>query len=282
MMLKIRTQQHVEESLQQKKFEKTGIFDLDTIRYIKPGEDGTLLSLSDLVFLLVHLNIAAEISSTTEQSLEEDTPAGSMYTSKKEYFLPAILKSADISSLVIPSGPSEEILPEPLCIRFQTGYLPMGFSCALIAKLLSEEKIKLPPDEVVLYKNKMKFRYDGQFNIIMISLPTRCEFHVARHSGHKLFHDQEVCPDIMKIICEAADGIIKSMQRSLLSENNYDFAFKCKKHRNTKFGHEPLAKCVYTDETRTQLKQIECLECVTTITDLNSEIKIWFGQVSTY
>ena len=280
-----RTQNRLEESAQQKRFEETGIFTPETVQYVKLEESNKFLSIFELVHLLVHLNIAAEILPANDRdyySGPNDTSTGSALdlSTRQEYFLPAILKSADISSLYFnPTCSPGEVLPEPLCIRFQTGFLPMGFSCALVARLLAEEKLKLPPEEQTFYKNKMKFRYDGQFNITMISLPMRCEFHLTRHSGQKQFHDEQCCPEIMKIICKVADVVVKSMQRSLLSKNNYDFAFKCQMHQNVKFGNEPLAKCVYTDETRTKLKQIECLDCGTTTTDLSKEIKIWFGEV---
>ena len=43
----------------------------------------------------------------------------------EEYFFPAILKTADISSLKCDAS-GEEISPEPLCIKFDTGYMPEG------------------------------------------------------------------------------------------------------------------------------------------------------------
>ena len=279
-----RKQKLVEVSSQQKSFEKTGIFTPETVEYVKPEESYKFLSFPDLVHLLVHLNIAAEVTlKDTDSPVENNKEVYHIVCEqkKKEYFLPAILRTAEISSLVMESqGLNEELLPEALCIRFQTGYLPMGFSCALSARLLAEEKFKLTPDESIVYKNKMKFRFDGQFNVTMISLPLRCEFHVTRHYGCKEFHDLDCCPEIMKTVCECTDWVLKSMQKTLLTRNSYDLAFKCPKHQNIKFGYEPLAKFVYSDVSRSRLKQIECQECSTTITNLSHEMKIWFGEVS--
>ena len=71
----------------------------------------------------------------------------------------------------------------------------MGFTCALSARLMAVEQFSLAPEEHTLYKNKMKFRYAGQFNITMISLPLRCEI------LHKLdtmevieFHEARLLP----------------------------------------------------------------------------------------
>ena len=286
-----RKEQHVEISSQQKKFEQTGIFSLDTVNYVCHEESNKFLSLSDLVHLLVHLNIAAEITTLPHDNSQDPSAPISLPALKgslnKEYFLPSILKEAEISSLFASSiGLNDELLPEPLCIRFQTGYLPMGFVCALAARLMAEKKFILLTNELVLYKNKFKFRFDGRFNITMISLPLRCEFHVTRHYGSEEFYHDDCCPEIRRIICKAANSVLKSMQKTLLSENHFNLAFKCPlsiRHKDVKFGHEPLAKFIYTHEsTQNQLKQIKCFDCETVlrISDINPNMKVWFGEVS--
>ena len=269
----------------QKRFEQTGIFNPLEVSY--PKESSKIMSIHDLVHLLVHLNIAAKITTfiddTKHRLASEHTQSEASPETKREsseYFFPAILKAADTSSLGCDVGAAaDKILPEPLCVRFQTGYTPMGFTCSLSARLMADEKFSLAPEEQTLYKNKLKLRYNGQFNITMISLPLRCEFQVGDHLGNKEFHRQDCCPEIMKLICEAINYVLKSMQRTLLSEVSYDLAFKCPNHPNSKFGYEPLAKFVHTDKSHTQLKYIECLECATTITDLKPEMKVWFGEV---
>ena len=273
----------------QMKFEQTGIFSPLEVSY--PKESSKIMSIHDLVSLLVHLNIAAKITTSiddtkyrlaSEHTQSEASPETKREScdSLEEYFFPAVLKTADISSLASDvRATADEILPEPLCIRFDTGYMPIGFTCALSARLMADKKFSLAPEEQTLYKNKLKLRYNGQFNVTMVSLPLRCEFQVSRHHGNKEFHKQDCCPEIMKIICEAINYVLKSMQRTLLSEISYDLAFKCPMHLKLKFGYEPLAKFVHTDKSHTQLKHIECLECATTITDLKPEMKVWFGEV---
>ena len=269
----------------QMKFEQTGIFNPLEVSY--PKESSKIMSIHDLVHLLVHLNIAAKITTaiddTKHKLASEHTQSEASPETKREsseYFFPAILKTADTSSLVSDvRATADEILPEPLCIRFDTGYMPMGFSCSLSARLMADEKFSLAPEEQTLYKNKLKLRYNGQFNVTMISLPLRCEFQVSRHYGNKEFHRQDCCPEIVRIICEAINYVLKSMQRTLLSEISYSLAFKCPMHSNLKFGYEPLAKFDHTDKSHTQLQHIKCLECATTITDLKPEMKVWFGEV---
>ena len=60
--------------------------------------------------------------------------------SKSMYFLPAVLRSA-ADELLQPIE-SERVI-EPLCVSFQMGYLPLGFVCALIAKLANEGNFQL-------------------------------------------------------------------------------------------------------------------------------------------
>ena len=268
-------------SSKQKKFEETGIFSSDDVTY--PNDSTKLMSLQDLVHLLVHLNIAAEIIASSDEvspkpKIQEAVQASSLPVEHVEYFFPAILKTTVIDT---PSEEvNEEILPEPLCIRFEIGYLPVGFTCALSARLIAERKFKLPPEEQVLYKNKLKFRYAGQFNVTMISEPLQCKFIVTRHYGSAAFH--ACCPEIIKTIRKAADNVLKAMQKTLLSRNNYDMAFKCplpRHQKDTTFGHEPLAKFVYTNISQSHLQHIECLECATTVSDLKPEMKVWFGEV---
>ena len=279
----------VDANAQQIKFEETGIFSPNEVAY--PKESSKFMSIYDLVHLLVHLNIAAKIPASPVQDRAKPQVLTSEHTQSKDsedkslsneelYFLPAILKTADISSLVCDgSGGSDEVLPEPLCVRFDTGYMPMGFTCALSARLMAVEQLSLAPEEQAHYKNKMKLRFAGQFNITMISLPLRCEFHITRHYGSKEFHELDCCPNIMNIIYEAINYVLNSMQRTLLSDISYDLAFKCPNHQDTVFGHEPLAKVVYHDQSNRQVKHIECFECATVITDLKPEMKVWFGEV---
>ena len=103
----------------------------------------------------------------------------------------------------------------------------------------------------------------------------------SHHHGSKAFHRQDCCPEIMRIICEAINYVLKSMQRTLLSEISYNLAFKCPMHSSLKLvmTNEQIAQFVHTHKSQAQLKHIECLECATTITDLKPEMKVWFGEV---
>ena len=204
-------------------FIETGHF---SISDIKSPESGTLLSKEILIELLVHLNIAAP--------------------SKSMYFLPAVLRSA-ADELLQPIE-SERVL-EPLCVSFQIGYLPLGFICALIAKLANEGKFQLLGREqrYEIYKNKVTFRFRGRYDITLISWPKYCEFRVALASGARIdedFSNENCCPLIRDTICEAINQIINSMRQSSVFHlsRTYTLGFKCPNHAsNADYGHAPQA-----------------------------------------
>ena len=274
-------------------FVRTGCFSPQDIKLTSVDQfEQNLLSIETLVDLLVHLNIIAEVPSNLDVTQSADsTGVNSSSTKQKRYFfLPAVLQTAELSLLT--REESEEQLPEPLCLWFPAGYLPLGFVCALCANLIAESKFKLIPfidnDQQVTYKNKMKFRFLGKFDIIMVSGPKYCEFHVSRWSGSTSYWDSECCPRIKAVICEAADRVIQSLKHGSLykplKDLTYDLAFKCPMHQTPEVGRQPLAKFVY-DDSRTAVnyshpKEIQCVfpTCATT-TDLSPSMKIWFGEV---
>ena len=223
-----------------------------------------------LVELLVHLNIAAQIPSTD--------------TSRKEYFFPAVLRTAEMRMLLREIGENEEVSPEPLCIRFTTGYIPLGFVCALGANLIGEQNFQLIPfkegDQSVVYKNMMKFRFNGEIDIVMVSTPKYCEFRVSKCTDVPVeFWDNECCPLIKTIICRAANKVVRCMQHGSLYKplKGYELSFKCPKHPNAVFSHEPLARLDF----RISSERIQCVHSECGIRScLTPEMNMWFGMVS--
>ncbi len=240
-----------------------------------------LISIDTLVDLLVYLNIAAKVP---------------LSSSKQEYFLPAVLQTAETD--IVKRKEKEknaELLPEPICIRFKTGYLPLGFVCALIANLIAENNLcPLIGESNQFYKNRIQFLFQGKFNISMISWPRYCEFRVSRHSGNTEFWSEDCCPLISKIVRTAANKVIQSMQHGLHSigrdSEMYELAFHCPRHPNADFGQESLAKLIYDHSDEEILfdldnhfpKKATCTnpECGTAIDPLTPEMMVWFGKVS--
>ena len=258
------------------RFVETGCFSPQDITLINKKEN--LLSINTLVDLLEYLNIAARVPSSSKD--------------KVYYFLPAVLQTAETD--VVKRKHKEEIeefLPEPICIRFKTGYVPLGFVCALVANLTAEKEFDLLCNESnKLYKNMIQFRFQSIFNVTIVSLPRYCEFRVTRQPLHnKLteFESNDGCPLIMKTLRTLANKVIHSMQHGLRSVANdssmYKFAFHCPRHSDADFGQESLAELVYdySDQhiEKSILDKALCTKCKTAI-PLTSEMVVWFGKVS--
>ena len=275
-------------------FVKTGCFSPQDIKTMDKKTKSTkkLLSVDTLVKLLIHLNIIALVPSSDSLLAQEEKPDKTDSAERKKYyFLPAVLQTADLALLAKEENADQ--LPEPLCIRFKTGYLPLGFVCALSANLIAEGSyLQLIPfndgDQQVTYKNKMRFRFQGKFDIVVISGHKYCEFRVHRLSGNTKFWDSECCPQIKTIIIEATNRVIQSLKHGSLykpmKELTYELAFRCPKHKGFEISHEPLAKLVYSDPSSTTSntipEEICCVDpsCLVT-SNPSPQMLMWFGEV---
>ena len=258
-------------------FVQTGCFSPKDIKLeTVTQENNKLLSIETLVDLLVYLHIAAKVPLSSDKEI-------------LEYFLPAVLQTAETDMVQRrEEDRNEELLPEPICIRFKTGYLPLGFVCALSANLIAENKFDLLIGESKCYKNRILFRFDGKFDITVISCPRYCEFRVLRHSpGNTEFWSKDCCPLIKEIVCTAANKVIQSMQRGLrsigINSEMYKLAFHCPRgvHSKAEFGQESLAIFCHCDQD-THVPKAKCThpDCKTTIDPLTPGMSVWFGKVS--
>ena len=229
-----------------------------------------IVPITYLTKLLVHLNIAAPIR---------------IYTASLKYFLPAVLQTAKTEKLkIIQKGENEEQDPEPLHVRFRTGYLPLGFVCALAANLMNMNTTSFnllgEMQNKIIYKNKLTFRFRGRYDIILISWPKYCEFRVSRAHGapsNEGYHNSNCCPLIKNLLTQSINQVLDGMrQRSLFQKSgDYDFAFKCPNHSsNQDPGHEALAVI-----SKDCPNEMTCTKCMTT-TILTPHMSVWFGEVS--
>ena len=245
-------------------FVEKGQFSIEDIK-LDTKKERNLLPVDTLVNLLVHLNIAVPI------------PNSSMY------FLPAVLQTASVESLALDTA-SEN--PEPLCVTFRTGYLPLGFVCALVASLISECNFELLGKEQgeVIYRNKVMFRFRGIYDIEVISWPKYCEFRVSRCSSiTEEFNSRDSCPLIRNTIVKFIDHVIGVMRQSSIFRlsKDYQLAFRCPdaKHSATTegLGHEPMA--VIDGENLDDPQTITCLICKKS-NFLSPTMVLWFREVS--
>ena len=250
------------------RFVEKGQFSIEDIN-LDPQEGKNLLPIDTLVKLLVHLHIAVPIPSSST------------------YFLPAVLKTATVDSLALDAATASNS-PEPLCITFRTGYLPLGFVCALVANLISEDNFELLGKEQgeVIYRNKVKFRFRGIYDIEVISWPEFCEFRVSRCSQiFEEFHSSKACPLIRCTIVKAIDHVIGVMIQSSLFRlsKDYSLAFRCQESKQgvetpvRGLGHEGMA--VVDGDNPNDPKFITCTSCLIS-QPLTTKMAVWFREVS--
>ena len=221
-------------------FINTGHFSLNSIEAVMPRKDSktknkNLLSAQNLVELLVHLNIAAPILSD-------------------KYFLPAILTKDSNQDVTCEF--------EPVYFRFKIGYVPLGFVCALMAKLIGRKDFELLGE--IIYKNNIRMNFNGMLEIIIISCPKYFKVYAKNISD-----DFVDFPYVLQTLCEAVDQVVEAMHHgsvfSLIDEACYEIAFKCPKcspQSTNELGFEKLA-VVNTDSSSGQIyvkcKSSNCL-----------------------
>ncbi len=214
------------------RFVNYGQFSLDDVKTEKKG----LLPIEKLVKLLEHLNISAHVLSS------------------EEYFIPAVLKN--VKTIEIADDWSTF---EPLFIRFQTGYVPLGFVCALLANLIAREEFELANEPC--FKNKIEMNIKGMCKITLLS----CLRYIKVLTKSQ---DSDNCIDhfkVQKMLCESADQVIDAMQHGSVYKVGvrlYDLAFtcpKCSMSEIQRFGSEKLAVVVEDTSGR---KSLQCTDSI--------------------
>ncbi|XP_064387520.1 uncharacterized protein LOC135335853 isoform X4 [Halichondria panicea] len=179
----------------------------------------------------------------------------------KGYFLPAVLQTATSELLNKPlDGADPDRDPEPLCIQFKTGFVPLGFVSALVANLLKlngdKHVLKLFKKEKV-YKNKITFLFKARYIIVLISRAKYCEFRVSRAATDGEFSSTKCCTLIIDMLQKSIKNVIDRMRQSSLFQlsQGYDFAFKCP--RSDCKGNESSLAVINPGD----LKSLMCESC---------------------
>ncbi|XP_064392221.1 uncharacterized protein LOC135339913 isoform X4 [Halichondria panicea] len=257
---------------------KAPVFDRFTQKGFFSPEDHTMMEaitakknhfpIEDLIPLLEYLNIAVP--------MVMDSISG--------YFLPAVLQTATSEVLnTTLEGADPDRDPEPLCVRFKTSFVPLGFVSALVANLLNDNNKDLlllgKEQDKVVYKNKITFRFRGRYNIVLISRAKYCEFRVSRPPGaveDEEFSSTNCCPLLKDMLQKSIKNVIDRMRQSSLFQlsHGYDFAFKC-----------PQSNCKETMGSRSSLvvinpadlKSLTCESCKIAI-HATLQMKTWFTK----
>ena len=264
-------------------FLQRGLFTLEHISHRTKAHRGHFLAPKQLIDLLRHLNILAEIKPETQKESDTSKDRPVEHPISPKFIMPAVLKSAS----------NDELKPQPvaiatnhqmcsLMIHFDCGFVPFGVFCAGIAKLIASQQSLSPrwhlhDDE--MKKNRVTFLVDGAYSTTLISRPEYLEIQVLllyqRASRTKSI--QEVCCIVRQTVVNTLETVISKMkykpyakiQEPLFpSQKLFNLAFTCCVEDSHK---EHLMKV-------TDRNQAECLQKSIPVI-LGDEHLIWFDKV---
>ena len=253
-------------------FYQKGQFSLSHVED-KMGQHNSLLTLNQLMDLLKHHNVLAEIKHDQHQF-------------EPKFIMPAVLKFATDEELSTPiaTGSGDQAVV-PIMIHFEGGFVPFGVFSTCTARLIARQdtmspKWKLCEDQV--RRNKVKLLIDGAFHVTIISRPQYLEITVSHHQRARCKRSlPEICSVVRQTMTETLMTVILKMKykpfEALLSPNTeqpFNLAFTC----CLEDSHSDHLMKVMEDEDG---KYAKCLKN-NTDTKLEEKHHIWFGQVSSF
>ena len=245
-------------------FHQRGLFTLSHIQETTEHPQGSVLKLNQLLDLLKHVNVLAEIK-------QEDTQ------SEPKFIMPAVMKYALEDELVSTLSTSVTRM-SPIIIHFESGVVPFGVFCACISHLIAQldsmsPRWQLCDDQVM--RNKIKFLIDGTFFATLISRPQYIMIHVERHQRARYKSTLEViCSKVRKAVVETLETIISNMKYKpygtlqVSSMQPFELAFTC----NLEDSHSDHFMTVTKDDSGHHAK---CLKSHINF-DLEDRHLIWF------
>ncbi len=201
------------------RFRKTGRFTMKDLKSATSKISGDVIPPEQLVALLAHLHIIAEIVSVeySKSVLEEE----------KEYIIPCVLENTSAKELDLFHKEScRSCLMEPLLMYFSSGFTPMGLFSASMACLVSNNSFTFIREGVK--KNMVTFLYGS--NLIRVTFVSRSKYFEVVVSCDPTFQDfiHHECTALKQ---EIEDTLNKASSRmNYNSSMDYQFAFDCRSH----------------------------------------------------
>ena len=208
-------------------FQQKGLFTLSHIQNTTENPQSRLLKLEQLVDLLKHLNVLAEVKQHEEGNQSEP-----------KFIMPAVMKYASEDELVSPSiSTLSEKQASPLIIHFEGGFVPFGVFCAGTAHWIANQdsmspKWQLCGDQV--RRNKVEFIIDDAFSATFTSRPQYIMVDVKQHPNARCKLTLEViCSAVRQTIVRTLEAVISKMKykpyESVLISNKqpFELAFTC-------------------------------------------------------
>ena len=252
-------------------FHQRGLFTMSHIQDTTDHPQSSLLKLNQLVDVLKHHNILAEVKRDEEvASISESEP-------EPKFIMPAVMKYASESELLSPSS-TVEAMPSPIFIHFDGGFVPFGVFCAGVVHLIAQldsmsPRWQLCDDQVM--RNKAKFIIDGAFFATLISQPQYIMVHVEQHpKARSKITVEVICSKVRKTVVQALETVILNMKykpyRTLQVsiQQPFELAFTC----NLEDSHNNHFMIVTMDDNGHHAK---CLKSQVGF-DLEDKHLIWF------
>ena len=252
-----------------KEFELKGFFTLKHIKSTTQNRRKFHLTPKQLVDLLKHLGILAEMKPEQPSNPDEST----------KFIIPAVLKNAS----------EDEFIPDSsykyaysIMVHFVCGFVPCGVFCFVIAHLISSQDTltlswKLHK-HLPIRKNRVVFLVDRRFDVVLVSRPQYLEIQLGQCSTarKKAMSIEDICPVVREQIVLTLSNVIMEMKYKLnilASESEqqpFSLAFPCSKEDHS--GH--LMTIV---EEKDQSPYAQCLKDDNEIDLLDHNQLIWFG-----
>ena len=190
-------------------FHQRGLFTLTQIQDKTDRPKNSLLELNQLVDVLKHHNILAEVKQ------DEEIASPSEQEPEPKFIIPAVLKHASEEELACPTSPDFEY-STPMFIHFEMGFVPFGVFSASIAHFISHQSTTSPQwmlcDDHVR-RNKLRFVVDGAFFVTLISRPQHIEVHVEHHPDAASVHSLPfICCAVRQTVVETLETVISEMK----------------------------------------------------------------------
>ena len=252
-------------------FHQRGLFTLSHIQDRTDHPQSSLLELNQLVDVLKHHNILAEMKQ------DEEVSSSSEPEPEPKFIMPAVMKYASEGELLSPSS-TIEAMPSPIFVHFAGGFVPFGVFCAGVAHLIAQldsmsPRWQLCDDQVM--RNKAKFIIDGAFFATLVSRPQYIMVHVEQHPKARCKTTLEViCSKVRKTIVQTLETVILNMKYKPYGtlqgsiEQPFELAFTC----NLEDSHSDHLMVVTKDDSGHHAK---CLKSQVDF-DLKDRHLIWF------
>ena len=253
-------------------FQQKGLFTLSHIQDTIEPLQSSLLELNQLVDVLKHHNILAEV--------KQDKKVAS--SSEPKFIIPAVLKHAPEKELACPTSPSFKCVT-PVFIHFEMGFVPFGVFSASIAHFISHQSTTSPQWKLCddhVRRNKLRFIVDGAFFITLISRPQHIEVHVEHYPEATSVHSLSfIRCAVRQTVVETLEIVISEMKYHPFkmplfpTEQPFSLAFTC-----SAVSHDDHLMIIEKNE---QGYHGKCLKNHLTL-NLNDEHRSWFDEVHNY